>query len=475
MAQSVYRIQGFVGIDQSKTENLLSPVFSPDAMNMDTSMGELTVAKGYSKRLVAAIPGTGPINRIFLLRSTSGEIPVALADGGIYAYDYVSGSWQLKHSYDDSAMRGYDAVTVRIGLTDYLVIADGTHQLVKFDGITVTPFGSEEGCSNIPVNFVAMYRSRLFAAGDTANPNRLYYSQLPGGDRTIENWGYVEASPAVEGGHVEVGDTGGDPIVAITAMSNQLLIFKRNSIYRLIGDRPSNFTIERVETQLSTPIHTAVTMYRDVVYFVNREGLNYYNGVDAAPMPDARCIRRIMESASISSCRAAVAGNMLYFTFKTGGEDRMIEYDLTERRYMQRGGFNVSDIMTWNGRLMLVNSARHLYEFGTGDTYDGVPIAAYWSTPLTDLGDKSTIKAVRELSLRGNALTPLASVLTEVSVGNVRNVYSRLLPDSETDVTEIALVNEGRTLKLRFSNEGGGRFRLTGGIELLLAVRRRTE
>ena len=77
---------------------------------------------------------------------------------------------------------------------------------------------------------MTMYRGRLFAAGDAANPDRLYYSVLPGSGRTVEQWGAVEASPAVEGGHVEIGALGGDPIVAVRALSNQLLIFKKNSL-----------------------------------------------------------------------------------------------------------------------------------------------------------------------------------------------------------------------------------------------------
>ena len=45
MARAIYRINEFIGIDQSRDENALKSAMSPDACNMDTADGELTVAK----------------------------------------------------------------------------------------------------------------------------------------------------------------------------------------------------------------------------------------------------------------------------------------------------------------------------------------------------------------------------------------------------------------------------------------------
>lgn len=476
MALKTYTIEGFVGIDQSVCENLLSSKYSPDAINMDASRGELAVARGYQRHIPTPIPGAQSIDRLLLLRTAGGDIPVVITGNTIYSYDAESAEWTSRYTYAGApSAAGYFAVTTRIGMTDYLIIADGAHTPVKFDGTEVTDFGSEEGCSNIAINYPAMYRGRLFAAGDAQNPNRLYYSQLPGGDRTIESWGYVEASPAVEGGHVEIGETGGDPITAVAAMSNQLLIFKKRSLYRLIGDRPSNFTIERIEAQTRATPQSSVVIYGDVIYFVNSDGLHYYNGVDAAPMPDMRRVSLIMASADASRSVSAVVGDSLYFSVLIGGEAHLVEYDLAERRYMLRGGFEVSDILSDGDNLLLVNSARYVYLFNSGDTYDGVPIAAHWRTPLTDMGDKSAVKALRELYLRGTALTRDCAVLADISIGECADTYRRLLPFTTSEVLEIPLKNEGRTLCVKLYNEAGGRFSLTGGAELALSLRGRTE
>ena len=475
MASYTYRIESFTGIDQSKSENRLSPSFSPDAMNMDTSNGDLSVTKGYVKHISQRIPkvGEGIIDRIMMFRSSAGVIPLAVTGGCIYKYS--GGSWALAYQYQNgSAARKYSVLMTSIGNTDTMLIADGLDPILKFDGEFFSSFGSSAGCSNIAVGFIAMYRGRLFAAGDASFPNRLYYSKLPGSGRTIEDWGPDPDSPSVEGGHVEIGTTSGDPITAICAMSNQLLIFKKSTVYRLIGDRPGNFNIELIQSD-STPVaETATAVYRDAIYFVTDDGLHCFNGVDAAPMPDSRMIRLIMEGADVTDSRMAVVGDKLYFTIKKDGASRLIEYDLTSRRYMQYGGFGIFDLLSSDGSLLLAVSSRYIERWGEGDSFDGTAIQAYWNTPLTDLADKSAIKSLNELYLRG---TPRGTgmLLVDTWAGRLRDTYSLLLPETTEEVLEVPLKNEGRTLRIRLYNEAGSRFTVTGGLELNMCVRRRTD
>lgn len=477
MAGYTYKIESFIGIDQSRGENLISPAFSPDAMNMDTSDGSLAVTKGFSRLIQAPVPreSTSGVDCMRFFRSGDTEIPLAVCGGFIYTYSAESGEWRRAYSYSlVPARRHYSVLMTRIGMTDTMLIADGVNRILKFDGSDFSDFGSEQGCSNIAVGCIAMYRSRLFAAGDGQNPNRLYYSKLPGDGRTIEDWGYDEASPSVEGGHIEIGTTGGDPITAICAISNQLLIFKKSSVYRLIGDRPGNFTVELIKND-STPVaDTATAVWRDLIYYVTDGGLHCFNGVDAAPMPDSRMIKGIMQGADTEDTRMATAGDRLYFTVKKDGETRLIEYDLVQRRYMQYGGFVSHDITGRDGSLIITNGENCVEKWGEGDSFDGKPIEAWWRTPLTDLYEKAAIKSLHELYLRG-AARGSSMTLIETRAGRLTDEYRVLLPEDESEVLEVPLKNEGRTFCLRIANEAGGSFRIEGGLELDMSIRRRTE
>lgn len=467
-----YRIDTFMGIDESVDENSLKSGYSADACNMDTEDGNLTVAKGYVKAIELPVPGGGDVRRLALFRSATGDQPLAFAGKNIYAFR--DGVWNLAYTYDGDGAEELDFEEVRIGAKDYLLIADGAGQMLKYDGESVAMFGSQEGQSDVPAHYPAMYKSRLFAAGEAEHPNRLYWSQLPGDERSIENWGLAEASPNVEGGHTEIGDTGGDPIVALKALSNQLLIFKKRSLYRLIGDKPSNFIVERIDAKIPRMAHTALTCYGDAVYYLTRDGLYIFNGVTVQPAPDARCIRRLLRKADMERCKGAAVGDRLYFAIREDGEDVLVEYDIIRRTYMIRRGFGIGDILAWDDSLYLMNEKRYLYRFGVGDSYDGEPVTAWWRTPMTDLYDKAGIKGLRELYLRSFPGEGDGALIIETQTGGVTDTQRVLLPPSETDTLEIPLKNEGRTFCLRFSNEAGGRFSIRGGVELLLERRERT-
>lgn len=150
MSIQTYSVDRFIGLNQSGDENLMSPACTPDAANMCTDGGELRVAYGFTRLFEAAVPGTLRIDFFTLYRTNGAEIPVVIAGGVVYAY--TENAWTPVYTYQSTRSKPiYDCAQVRINTTDYLVIADGQHGMIKFDGSSVTQFGSEENASNIPV------------------------------------------------------------------------------------------------------------------------------------------------------------------------------------------------------------------------------------------------------------------------------------------------------------------------------------
>lgn len=473
MSLKLFRIDEFTGIDQSRDENALPVSASPDAYNMETASGALAVAKGYTRHIAQAVPGGDDIHALFVYARTAGDLFIAVAGDSVYAWQ--NGAWQTVYTYENGLESHlFDFEQAQIDGTDYLIIGCGERQLVKFDGETASLFGSEENVSNIPVRYLAMYRSRLFSAGDPGNPNRLYWSQLPGSGRSVEEWGPVEASPNVEGGHAEAGSIGSDPIVGLAALSNQLVIFKKHSIYRLLGDKPGNFSIEEVDSRAERTTNTAVVKCGDALYFMTAGGLCCFNGVTAAPMRDARKIRTLLENSDVSASMGALCRDRLYFSLTDSDGDALIEYDLVRGVYMLRRGFAVKGLCARDGTLYLADQNRFVCRFNEGGDYGGAPIAARWRTPETDIREKSVIKGMRALYLRGSSDAKDSATLVDVKTGPLTETHRLLLPKSGSDVLEVPLKNEGRTFTLTFRNEAGGRFAVTSGIEIEFEQKRRT-
>ena len=74
MARAIYRINEFIGIDQSRDENALKSAMSPDACNMDTAGGNLSVCRGCVRHIEAPIPGR--------LGRKRGKVALLCADPG---------------------------------------------------------------------------------------------------------------------------------------------------------------------------------------------------------------------------------------------------------------------------------------------------------------------------------------------------------------------------------------------------------
>ncbi len=564
MAVKTWRVDEFYGLDQSGDGALRNEGTSPDTRNMDTEDGNLTVAKGYVKHIAAKIPGAGPVRRLRImpLMNTLVYVVVAEDDEGsmhIYAYDESDEEWHSVYKYPQAVQgRYWDFVQCNIGNYDYLLVACGEHQIVKWDGVNAEAslFGTGEtlyessvsayadkvvtlagafseeietamkrkglvvkdaayevesidranrkvtlknapaaapavndaakvrgGVSTAKVNYLAIHFSRLFAAGDPEKPSRLYYSQIAGDGRTIEDWSADDFSVNAGGGFMEVGDSVGDPIMGLVALSTQLLIIKRYSIYRLLGDRPGNYTIERVDAEVERLTHTAVTMHGDVAFYLTPAGLCYFNNVTAQVMPDARNLQKFMKGCYVSQSKACEAKDRLYFSCYRGDDaagreydDHIIVYDVGRRTYTLRDGFDIADLMALDGVVYMVNSERFIFRFDEGEDYDGRPIDAYWKTQCTDWRARAIDKKVDEIFLRGVCEKEPAAMLLTTRFGGREKIFRALVKDDPEEMMEIQPhCDWARTFQFCFRNEAGSRFSLHGGMEVYVQAKERAK
>ncbi len=475
MALMRYRIEAFYGLNQGASENGLPSGESPDACNMDTEGGALAVARGYAHHSGAPFPAPEQARRLFAFGDSAAPGFLVAAENGLYVLENGAGEWRTLAAFAEAhALPAlFDAQKLKIGSAEYLVLSNGLSQSHKWDGESETAeaFGSAALLSDAPVTLLELYFNRLFAAGDALHPSRLYWSCAPGDGRTVEDWSSAPESENVGGGFVEVG-ADSDPITGLFALSNQLVVFKRDSLYRLLGDRPGNFRITPVNAAMDSCVHTACVRYGDVLYFLTRAGLYLFDGQSVKRMSDADKARAFLKNADVTRCVSAASADKLYFSVREGGSNgnnAVLVYDLSRGVYMVRRGFAAVDFAAVGGRLYLLDGNGFVCRFGEGESYAGEPIDAHWYTPETDLGDKTSVKRLRELYLRGAG--KILAVSAETSAGTVFS--EKLMPERTADILEVPLSGEGRAFRLRLGNEGGSRFTVEGGVELLLDAQRR--
>jgi hypothetical protein len=419
-----FSIPEFTGIQQHKDGRLLPISSAYDARNIDTSDGNLNVAKGFSKWTTAGnaykVPGSDAIRKLIIAPGEgNGNVYdfYAVTDTTIYGHAPSTGAWSVVHNDDTNAGFAFqytleasnvNTLSARIGSEDVILVCTRANNpiiVIKMSNGHVRKFGSG-GSSNIPVSLATMYANRLFAAGNITAPVRLYWSSVPGDGRTIEDWTMVDGSEDASGGYVEVGDNTRDEIIGLTALSNQLIIWKRFSTWRLLGDRPSTFTLELIEKNVfgfrESPLQLRPLVFHDAPYFMRNDGLQTYDTTGIVPVDSGgshlkRFLAGLTEEAFMYARNVLYRGRF-YMSVKVGTryaenmsngyDNALVVFDTTTGAYMIRDGFEIGDIASDGRYIFLINGDRYIYKFEDGNTYNGTKIHAYWQTQPIDFGRK---------------------------------------------------------------------------------------
>jgi hypothetical protein len=475
MAVKTIRFSGFAGVKQGVGADIVPLNWAENAQNVSTTGGKLCRVKGYRAILPTVSGAARKLRRLYIWPRGNGTMDCLVArQDTLFRYDPGTNSWwDLYHYSNDMDADTFDFLKTKIGSTETLLVGNGLESILKWEGgnTSIAGFGSATGLSDKAVNFLELYFGRLFAAGDGEYPARLYWSQAPGGNRTIEDWSADENSENVSGGHVEVG-TDSDPITGLFALSNQLLIFKRDKLYRLLGDRPGNYRIVPVEAALTQPIHRACVRYGDRLFFLTDKGLYFFDGQTVRRTSHGADLVPLLAQVDFSAAASAVCGDSLYFAVKEHAtsvhNDLLIEYDVLRDCFLLRRGFQTVDLMSCYGTLYILTGKGEVAILNEGTTYGGDAIQAFWETPWLDGTSSLTVKQTVEAVLTGTGGPVKVLVLGQEREGDGVGPLS-----GENTPTEFLLRSVGRRLKLRVENVSGSDFDISGGMELLFDEQRR--
>lgn len=175
---------------------------------------------------------------------------------------------------------------------DYLFMVNGTEATAVWDGNTAS-FSTAGNALNAPTgNFIENFRSRMWIAGNTTYPDRLYYSSIPSSVVTpIISWNTDVAT----GQWIDISPSDGDTITGLQRFRNTLIVFKTNRLYRVfdIGqvDPDPYYSVGTsssesiVETKVGVFFHHSSGFYQYNVYGVVQEisGPLRYDFIRAIP------------------------------------------------------------------------------------------------------------------------------------------------------------------------------------------------
>lgn len=129
--------------------------------------------------------------------------------------------------------------------------------------------GSFDGtnCSGAPTGkFIAAYKQRLYIAGNSTYPDRLFFSTIASSSGTI-TWNQTSQ-------YLDVNPEDGNNITALSKTSNLLLIWKERAMYRWNGTS----TDAELLVDIGTTSQESVAQVKGLTFFFNPNGIYITNG-----------------------------------------------------------------------------------------------------------------------------------------------------------------------------------------------------
>ncbi len=158
-------------------------------------------------------------------------------------------------------------------LLDYVFMVNGTEATAVWDGNPANNFVTTGNASGAPIGkYIENYRARMWIAGNTTYPDRVYYSSTPSAVTTpVVTWD----TSATTGQWIDISPSDGENITSLHRTKNALLVFKNNHIYNI-------FSINQVDPDpkfnVGTYSNESVVEAKNGVYFHHPTGFYRYNG-----------------------------------------------------------------------------------------------------------------------------------------------------------------------------------------------------
>lgn len=262
------------GLDQTQSVLETRPGFASALLNYEVALtGGYRRINGYSKYSTTAVTGIGSVLGV-ALQPVQGRVVAARENADTSHYDlyYSTGTtWTL--------INGAGALNYSSGMivnsclynwtgTYILTFTDGVNPAYKWDGTTFTILNAAGSAAN--PQFCCEFAGYLFVAGYSSNSGAVKIS-APLNDA---DWATLDGAA-----EIVIGDT----ITWLASWRQQLIIFCRNSIYRIVGNSTSTtsatpFTVQRITNRIGCPEGRTVKELDGDLVFLAQDGIRTISG-----------------------------------------------------------------------------------------------------------------------------------------------------------------------------------------------------
>lgn len=355
---------------------------------------------GYEKYIDDTVPGSGVMLGVKVANQTK-VIAVRENVSNVSQY-YInsSGSW--------SSLGAAASLGGKVSAQDFNF--DGTHKIIFVDGTNIPAiFEDDTDTLSFPSGYpsdviggehVEVYKQHIFIAkGNTLSFSAPY-------DET-------DFSVANGGGNLSIGHT----ITGLKVFRDQLFIFSRNSIQRLVGSSVADFQLVPITEDIGCISGDTIQEVGGDVMFLAVDGLRLLGATDrigdfSINLPSEKIEKDVLSFIS-------TYGSFTSLVVRQKAQYRILGYLSSENKQTAKGliGTRFSEEFQWaetkgikanvaDGRyvpnfelIVFAADDGYVYRLEVGSSFDGENIEAIYESPFMPIDDPKTRKTLYSIAL----------------------------------------------------------------------------
>ena len=349
----------------------------------------------------------------------------------------------------------------------------------------ISPQWNIQQITECPYKFgvIERYAERIWGGAITENPDRLVYSAPY--DPT--DWDENPDIPEDGAGEVDQPTWDGDKFYALKRFGDQLLAFKKNTVWRVIGTSPGEYTFSE-QYGGGTSFFNTIAVENERVFMESVNGLCVYDGMSTSPylQESVRDIWKTVNRNALSQMCAAIFRDKYYVAFPTGDSETnnaMLVYNMKEGTILFYDDFHVESFLRTDDELFYTSSVTpgtvSIMRYDSWDTGNAIGKATRWVSPWIDFGYKSIQKGGFEIyfvpEVQDKAVTLRFSVQTEKKTKTKEYTIQPLTAEQKRAGKEIRgkrlhFGGNGRRFRVMIETSAGvtAPWRLIGGLQMIV-------
>lgn len=331
--------------------------------------------------------------------------------------------------------------------------------MLRADDLTITKVET-------PKNFgiIARYNERIWGTAIQHDPDMLMYSA----PYDFTDWEQNTQIPEDGAGDIQVPTWDGDSFISLEQVGSDLVAFKKNSIWRIYGTNPGEFTIQQ-QYGAGTIEANTVAVANQMVYMLGHDGLMRYDGTTTVPYHQDALKEVMGRMTKTATPFGAMRGTTYCLAIPIDGSavcNAVVEYDTLEYTFALRTGLFVSSFLPYDGALYYTSAYAPGRVFEMRDD-KGLPLPTVWKSGYQDLGLKNSTKSAFLLYMTVDAETPFE---LQLGLRTEKKLKQKTVTVKPGKPLRVHLNNQGRYFRLEIQCYSAVPFSIMGGARIDLEL-----